>query len=194
MNWETYIAFGDSITLGVRTYLGYPELVGNSLSTHLSKQWVVVNYSVSGFKAIDLSRHIDKHFSSLKEYKASVTTILIGTNDIKENTTIDEFKIAVNQIILKTKLLTTNNNVIIFSIPEFYRGIMYPYSIAMNETVDIFNAAVTELATLHKIRMLELKHTENDFLDGVHLNNFGINNFSNQISRFILKDKGIEIG
>ena len=39
MTWETYIAFGDSITKGARTYLGYPELVGHSLNTHLAGKW-----------------------------------------------------------------------------------------------------------------------------------------------------------
>ena len=77
MNWETYIAFGDSITIGARTYLGYPELVGNKLSVSLSKQWNVINHSVSGYKAIDLSRHIDFHFSTLKDQKTTVSFIPI---------------------------------------------------------------------------------------------------------------------
>lgn len=75
MNWETYIAFGDSITIGARTYLGYPELVGDKLSGRLNKHWNVINHSVSGFKAIDLARYIDKHFSSLQEHKKYVDEI-----------------------------------------------------------------------------------------------------------------------
>lgn len=194
MNWETYIAFGDSITIGARTYLGYPELVGNKLSDRLNKQWNVINHSVSGFKAIDLARSIDKHFSSLQEHKSSITSILIGTNDIKEKTSVEDFKIALNQIIIKTKLLTTNKNVILFLIPEFHKGIMYPYSIEMNETISVFNKAISQLAQNHDLRMLELNHTEKDFLDGVHLNQSGIENFSDQISKYILKDKGMDIG
>ena len=192
MNWETYLAFGDSITIGARTYLGYPELVGNLLSARLSSQWNVVNHSVSGFKAIDLARYIDKHFPSLKENRPSITSILIGTNDIKEQTTLEDFKIALNQIILKSKLLTLNGNVIVFTIPEFHKGISYPYFIGMNETISTFNAAIRQLAVQHEIRLLELNHAENDFLDGVHLNNHGIATFSNQITKYILKDKGVE--
>lgn len=194
MNWETYIAFGDSITIGTRTYLGYPELVGSKLSHKLNKQWNVINHSVSGFKAIDLARYIDQHFFTLKEHKASVTSILIGTNDIKEQTSLDDFRIALNQIIIKTKLLTVNKNVIIFGIPEFYKGIMYPYSIDMNEKVAAFNVVIDELAEINKIRKLELNHSAHDFLDGVHLNSTGIETFSDQVSTYILKDKGIEIG
>lgn len=194
MNWETYTAYGDSITIGARSYLGYPELVGNSLSTHLSKQWNVINHAVSGYKAIDLARYIDKYYTSLKENQASISTILIGTNDIKEQTRLEDFTIALHQVILKVKLLTVNKNVVIISIPEFHKGIMYPYSIGMNETIKNFNVEIKKLAIQHQIRTLELKHTPDDFVDGVHLNNKGIETFSNQITTFILKDKGIELG
>jgi lysophospholipase L1-like esterase len=194
MNWETYIAFGDSITIGARTYLGYPELIADKLSKALKKEWNVINHSVSGFKAIHLARHIDTHFASLAEHKSCISTILIGTNDIKENTSAADFRIALNQIIIKTKLLTVNKNVIIFLIPHFHKGIMYPYSIAMNEMVAKFNSIILELAGEHSIRCLTLMHSENDFTDGVHLNNKGIESFAGQITSFILKDKGIEIG
>lgn len=194
MNWETYIAYGDSITIGARTYLGYPELVGNSLSTHLSKQWNVINHAVSGYKAIDLSRYIDNYYSTLKEQQASISTILIGTNDIKENTRPEDFKIALTQVILKVKLLTVNKNVIILSIPEFHPGIMYPYSIGMNELIKTFNKIINDLAIQHRIRLLELSHEAGDFIDGVHLNNKGIETFSKQITSYILKDKGVNFG
>lgn len=194
MNWETYMAFGDSITIGARTYLGYPELVGDKLSKNLNKQWNVINHSVSGFKAIDLARYIDLHFSTLKEQQSSISTILIGTNDIKEKTSIEDFKIALNQIIIKTKLLTVNKNVLLFSIPTFHKGIMYPYSIEMNSTISVFNQVIQELADQHHIRVLELEHSESDFIDGVHLNQTGIEHFSVQITNYILKDKGITVG
>jgi len=194
MNWETYIAFGDSITIGARTYLGYPELVGNKLAEKLHKQWNVINHSVSGFRAIDLARHIDSHFASLKEHRASISSILIGTNDIKEKTDVHDFGVALDQVIIKTKLLTGNKNVVIFLIPEFHQGIMYPYSIDMNENISRFNKVIAQLAAHHGIRLLELSHTENDFFDGVHLNRSGVENFADQIAGYILKDKGIDIG
>ena len=191
MNWETYIAFGDSITIGARTYLGYPELVGKKLGEKINKEWNVINHSVSGYKAIDLARHIDLSYSSLIQHKASLTSILIGTNDIKENTSLEDFNVALNQVIIKAKLLTTNKNVVIFTIPEFYKGIMYPYTIDMNDKIIAFNESINSLANKHTIRVLTLEHTENDFLDGVHLNGQGIENFANQITKFILKDRGI---
>ncbi len=194
MNWETYIAFGDSITIGARTYLGYPELTGNVLKKNLSKEWNVINHSVSGFKAIDLARYIDKYFFILKDQKASVSTILIGTNDIKENTDANDFKIALDQIILKAKLLTENKNVILLSLPVFPKGIMYPYSIGMNQNILFFNSIISEKALEHKIRTLTLDLLETDFTDGVHLNRSGVESVSNQLAKYILKDKGVEIG
>ncbi len=193
MNWETYIAFGDSITKGARTYLGYPELVGSQLTSHLLTQWNVVNHSVCGFKAIDLARYIDTHFLSLKEKQSSISTILIGTNDIKEKTQAADFRIALEQVILKTKLLTINSNVILMTIPEFHRGITYPYSMEMNNQVVALNAEIKALTDKHDIRMLSIDHHADDFTDGVHLNDQGLRTFSSQISRYILKDKGIEL-
>lgn len=194
MNWETYLALGDSITIGARTYLGYPELVGNKLSEKLEKQWNIINHAVSGFKAIDLARYIDLHFHTLKEQKPSVSSILIGTNDIKENTTTEDFSIALNQVILKSKLLTINKNVLILKIPEFHKGVMYPYSIDMNIKVTQFNNIIEKLAEINGLRVLEMHHTVADFLDGVHLNRNGIEHFSDQISKYILKDRGIDFG
>ncbi len=193
MNWDTYIAFGDSITIGSGTYLGYPELVGNILDSYLSTQCSVINHSVNGFKAIDLARDIDKHFLSLRERKPNICTILIGTNDVQEKTELSDFKIALDQIILKVKLLTTSEHVIIFAIPEFHDGVMHPYSMAMNETISLFNVEIRRSAIRHNIRMLKLDHSQEDFSDGVHLNRKGIETFALQIAKYILKDKGINI-
>lgn len=194
MNWETYLAFGDSITIGARTYLGYPELVGKKLSDSLHKQWNVINHAVSGYTAMDLARYIDLHFSTLQSHRASLSTILIGTNDIKAKTPLEDYLTALNQVVLKAKLLTVNQNVILFSIPTFHKGIMYPYSIEMNQMIEVYNAAIQELASTQNLRVLTLNHAEEDFLDGVHLNRTGIDHFSSQISNFILKDKGIGNG
>lgn len=191
MNWETYLAFGDSITIGARTYSGYPELTGYELSVQLSKHWNVVNHAQSGFKAIDLARYIDRHFVCLKGTNASISTILIGTNDVKEKTSMRDFRVALDQVILKARLLTMNENVIILMIPEFSQGIMYPYSIGMNEVIPRFNEEIRELADHHGIRTLAINSTGSDFSDGVHLNAKGNQSFSSQLVNYILKDRGI---
>lgn len=194
MNWETYIAFGDSITHGARTYLGYPELLGDQLSKQLQKDWVVVNHAVNGYKAIDLSRYIDAHFSNLKTLNASISTILIGTNDAKEHTKPDDFRIAIRQVIHKARLITMNSNVLIISIPEFHPGVMYPYFFEMNEEIRRYNTIIMEEARNSGLRTIELLHESDDFVDGVHLSEKGNRQFSSQLLHFILKDKGIHRG
>ena len=62
----------------------------------------------------------------------------------------------------------------------------------MNDEIDKYNNVIVELAKKHSIRTLTLNHSKDDFMDGVHLNNNGIENFSTQISAAILKDKGIQ--
>ena len=58
------------------------KLTGMILQNKLSKTWNVINHSVSGYKAIDLARHIDLNYYNLKEHRANVSSVLIGTNDI----------------------------------------------------------------------------------------------------------------
>src|ERR1043165_4398152 len=146
MNWETYTALGDRRTIGGRTYLGYPAAAGNMLSGHLKKHWNVINYAVCGYKAIDLARHIDLHFCALKDSRPSVTTILIGTNDIKEHTSPEDYRVALDQVIVKARLFTMNENVVVMTIPHFHRGICYPYTMEMNEGIAMLNAEIRCLA------------------------------------------------
>jgi hypothetical protein len=70
---------------------------------------------------------------------------------------------------------------------------MYPYLINMNECIRSFNQEIEKMAQEHKIRRFDLILTETDFVDGVHLNQAGIENVSKQLSTYILKDKGLEI-
>lgn len=170
---------------------GCPEAAGDMLSSYLSKQWNVINHSVCGYKAIDLARHVDKHFCALKDSCPSVTTILVGTNDVKEHTSAEEFRVALGQVILKARLFTMNENVIVMAIPHFHRGICYPYTMEMNEGIAMLNAETRYLVAQHHVRLPELSHNEYDFADGVHLSNKGVRAFAEQVAAFILKDKGV---
>src|SRR6185369_15883500 len=105
MNWETYIAFGDSITIGARTYLGYPEHVGKLLEQTTKKKWNVINHAESGYTAADLLRSIDRNLQNLKGDTSSISTLLIGTNDVKLGTDVNDFEIAYSLLLLKIKLI-----------------------------------------------------------------------------------------
>lgn len=191
MNWETLLCFGDSITIGARSYMGYPEYTGDLLAKHLLKDWNVINHATSGFTAIDLVRSVDTQYANLKQHNASVSTILIGTNDLKAKTPTGDLSIALNQLILKAKLLTTGANVILIRIPALSKGIMYPYNFGMNGLIVSYNQLIDELAEQHRIRVMSFSITEDMLFDGVHLNDKGSRACAKQLASFILKDKGI---
>jgi lysophospholipase L1-like esterase len=192
MNWETFLAFGDSITYGARSYLGYPEICGSLLEQKLEKNWHVINHSTNGFTTIDLTRSISKEMTNYKENYPSIITALIGTNDVKANTKLEDFIIAYKQLIVKMRLLSIGNNIILLKIPRFTKNVFYPYHFSMNEQVKVFNAEIDNLAAQNNIRTLDMEFADEDFFDGVHLNSKGCETAAMQIARFILKDKGYE--
>ena len=192
MNWETLLAFGDSITYGARSYLGYPEICGDLLEEKLEKKWHVINHSLNGNTTIDLVRSINPLLDNYKNSFPSLITVLIGTNDIKTHVHPDDFRIAYNQLIIKLKLVSVGNNIILIKIPRFTQKVFYPYNFSMNDQINQFNQCIEKLATLNGLRIFEFVFTDDDFFDGVHLNEQGSRNAAIQLSNLILKDKGIE--
>jgi len=193
MNWETLMCFGDSITIGARSYCGYPEYAGHELETALGNKWNVINHAVSGYTAMDLARSITPAFSNLKEFAPGIISILIGTNDVKKNTAPPDFRIAYEQVVLKARLLAPNGNVVLLRIPNFPQNVAYPYNYGMNTTVDKFNEIIGEIATAAGLRMMDLQLSEADLYDGVHLNAEGSRQAGRQLATFIKKDKGIGV-
>ena len=192
MNWETLLSFGDSITFGARSYLGYPEICGDILAKMLDKKWHVINHSTNGFTTIDLVRSINPMLANYKSSYPSLITVMIGTNDIKTNVSLNEFRVAYSQLIIKLKLLSIGNNILLIKIPRFTQKVFYPYNYAMNNQVNIFNICIEQIAKENNLRCFECDLADDDFYDGVHLNAKGSNTVANQLSTYILKDKGIE--
>lgn len=192
MNWETLLAFGDSITFGARSYLAYPEICGNILEQKLDKNWHVINHSTNGFTTMDLLRSINSELTNYKQNYPSLITVMIGTNDIKSKISKEEFKIAYSQLIVKLRLLSVNNNIILLKIPRFTQQVFYPYNFDMNTQITEFNSCIEALGAAHKLRCFELNFEDSDFFDGVHLNSTGSYSAAVQLSELILKDKGFE--
>lgn len=190
MNWETYIAFGDSITFGARTYLGYPEVTGSYLAKAMQKDWNIINQATNGFTAIDLARYINDNYTNLKNQQSSMTSILIGTNDVKRGTSLLDFEIALEQVVIKSKIITQNANVVLIQIPDLKKGIMYPYNLSMNDQIAEFNELIIKLALNQKVKCIKVDLKEEHFLDGVHLNALGIQIFGQQVANFILSEHG----
>jgi lysophospholipase L1-like esterase len=173
MNWETILCLGDSITIGSRSYLGYPEYCGEILSKLTNKHWNVINHATAGFTVIDLVRSIDKNFAHLKACKPELVSILIGTNDLKTGTSGSDFKIAYTQLIVKSRLLTSTRNIIVSEIPKLMSGVMLPYNIEMNQKVEEFNNVIKEIVLSEQIIIHAPDAQPNHFYDGVHLNDYG---------------------
>lgn len=192
MNWETLLSFGDSITFGARSYLGYPEICGDILGQKLEKSWHVINHSTNGFTTMDLIRSINPMLYNYKNAFPSIITVMIGTNDIKNMLHVNEFRIAYNQLIIKLKLLSVNNNILLLKIPRITQKVFYPYNFSMNNQIIEFNTCIEKLSIINNLRCLEIVFSDDDFFDGVHLNSKGCGTAATQVSNYILKDKGFE--
>jgi lysophospholipase L1-like esterase len=190
MNWETILFLGDSLTLGARNYLGYPEYCGDILTKKLSKEWNIINHATNGYTAIDLTRSISNNYASLATQNPLLSIILIGTNDAKIGTSKNEFGIALEQIIVKSKLLSLNNNVLLLCIPQLETGVSYPYNVDMNQVINGYNQVIISLAKKHKIKALSISLEKKHFFDGVHFNKEGTIYFAEGIANHILKQKG----
>ena len=186
MNWETLLCLGDSITIGARSYLGYPEYCGNFLNDKTNKHWNVINHSVSGFTAIDLVRYIDSNWSNLKDLAPEVISIMIGTNDLKIKTTTEDFEIAYRQLIIKSKLLVNSNNIIIHKIPLLQKGVMLPYNLKMNILIENYNNTIKKIAESEDLILNDMDSHSEYFYDGVHLNSKGSEAWGKTLSEIIL--------
>lgn len=187
MNWETLLCLGDSITIGSRSYLAYPEYCGNYLAEQTNKSWNVINHATAGFTTIDLVRSIDKNLAHLKSCKPEIISILIGTNDLKSNTPVSDFKIAYEQLAIKARLLVGNSNVILLEIPKLMDGVMLPYKIGMNEQVVHYNNIIRGIGEEQNLMIGTLDPEPGYFYDGVHLNAKGSNSWGLQLANLIVK-------
>jgi len=185
MNWETITCLGDSITIGSRSTLGYPEYCGFFLSKKTKKKWNVVNHATAGFTSIDLARSITRNFSDLKVAAPQIATIMIGTNDLKSNTLIFDFEIAYTQVLLKASFIVGAQNIILIEIPELMQGVMLPYKISMNKRVQEYNELIRKIGEREGLPVVKMESGPEDFYDGVHLNNQGSKSWGKQIADII---------
>jgi lysophospholipase L1-like esterase len=192
MNWQTLLSLGDSITIGSRSYLGYPEATCAFLRRELDQYWNAVNFATAGSRAIDLARSMDLNHAHLVGTKPGIVSLLVGTNDAKTGTSVEDFASAYEQVLIKGRLIAGHNNIIAIEIPTLLPGMLYPYLPAMNGTIGKFNGVIERLAAEHDIRMFRFMLGPEHFFDGVHLNDLGVSTGALQLSRFILKDKRIE--
>jgi len=180
------MCLGDSITIGSRSYLGYPEYAARFLSVKTQKDWNLYNCARAGFTTIDLVRHIDSKWGDLKLVKPDLITIMVGTNDLKRSTTADDFAIAYRQLIVKSRLLLGNANLLLLKIPLLQTGVMLPYHSEMNTLVKVYNEIIQEIADELGLLCHEMICQPEEFFDGVHLTDAGSRSWGQQLTDFIL--------
>ena len=191
MNWETLLCWGDSITIGSRSYLCYPEYAAQSLATATDRQWHAITHAVCGYTACDLNRSLAPELGKMQVLKPGLLTIMIGTNDLKSPTAIEPFKIAYTQLLIKARLICSPSQILLFEIPELRTGVMYPYLVSMNETVKKYNSAIKELADQFGVRTISADLDDHHLFDGVHLNEAGSEHVGAQLSAKVLDDRGL---
>lgn len=192
MNWETILFLGDSLTVGARSYLGYPEYTGDLLTQKLSKDWNVVNHATNGFTAIDLSRSVSNNYASLAAQNPLISVVLIGTNDAKIGTSEEAFRIALEQLIIKAKLMTLHKKVLLLQIPDLAAGVSYPYTVGMNKNIAVYNQIIEKMAVKHQVKTLSIALNPEHFYDGVHFNEAGTITYARSLADFILKERGMQ--
>ena len=193
MNWETLLCWGDSITIGARSYLAYAEYAGTYLSETTNREWHTPVHATCGFTASDLNRSLTPVMPTMKDYQPSFLTILIGTNDLKAPTSRECFRIAYRQVLIKARLICRPGQILAIQIPQLKTGVMYPYQMEMNETVEEFNEDISQLARDFGVRTVKLQLADEDLFDGVHLNESGSTHVAWQIAEFILRDRGLTV-
>ena len=191
MNWETILSWGDSITIGARSYLAYPEYAGHALTQSTNKHWHTPIHAFCGYTACDLNRSLTPELEKFVALKPSLLTIMIGTNDLKSPTDIGSFEIAYRQLLIKAHLVCPSKQILILPIPELKKGVMYPYQIHMNSTVKLLNSSIDDLATEFGVRTLSVGLEDVDLYDGVHLSESGSRNVGSHVADFILADRGL---
>jgi len=147
----------------------------------------VVNHATSGITTIELVRSVADNFHNLISHQPNVITILIGTNDLKSDTLVSDFEIAYAQLIVKAKLILKTKNIVLFEIPELQKGVMLPYNISMKQKVLEFNKVIQQLGKEHQLMVKKFSAEQNDFYDGVHLNETGSKNWGYQLADIILQ-------
>ena len=191
MNWETILSLGDSITIGSRTYMGYPEYAGHILQLNTDQGWNVFNFAKSGITTVELHRMMANNFYQLKHYMPDLITVLIGTNDAKIMTSPENFSIAYRQILLKAKIISSNALTIVMPIPLLQKGVKLPYFYSMNKIIGTYNTIIKKTANEFGVLFFEPLLNGCHFSDGVHLNEKGIIAIGKQLSDVVLEARGL---
>jgi lysophospholipase L1-like esterase len=97
VNYQNIACWGDSQTFGARSYGCYPVYLAQTLNAETRYRWRVLNFSTNGHTARDLWFRLSRELPLAHDiYQACV---LIGTNDVGNNSPLDTFEEYYRQIL-----------------------------------------------------------------------------------------------
>lgn len=149
-----YIALGDSLTagLGVNSVKEtFPYKVAESLQNR-GYSMILKIYAKSGATTEDL---LEKQLPQVKNQKANLITIFIGTNDLHQLSTPEKFKRNYQQIIDRLK---GQDKIVLLNLP--YLGspklIYPPYDLLIDQRTQQFNQVIAKLAQENNLQYIDL--------------------------------------
>lgn len=172
MNYQNMLCLGDSQTFGARTYGCYPVHLARLLTERTPYQWRTINRSVNGYTARDLWFKIGEEIDGIAD--AFQACLLIGTNDVGNDTDIDLFAEYYRQI-LRTLAIKGYRAVFCADLPPihadghvFFARDVVPRREAFNERI---RDLVAESPIAHLVQVGEMgRHL---YVDPVHFSEAG---------------------
>ena len=79
--WDQMVCYGDSLTTGARSSVGYPEDLAKLMRKDTGKAWLCFNEAVNGETVLELLRRMDQKRHLYTD--CQMATLMIGTNDTK---------------------------------------------------------------------------------------------------------------
>jgi len=172
MNYQKVVCWGDSQTFGARTYGCYPLYLVRKLNLSTNYTWTANNQSENGRTARDLWFCINNNLTNLDDIYTAC--ILIGANDIGNNTPIELFAEYYHQILHALKI-SGIKSIYCGEIPPIWPDGHAFFSRERSATRDEYNEQVNLIVEAHGIAQLvqfpELTHA--CFVDPVHFNEKG---------------------
>ena len=184
MDYQKVACWGDSQTSGARTYGCYPLYLAQILNAKTRYRWQLINSSFNGYTARDLWFRIAHDLTTLRDvYQACV---LIGTNDVGNNSPLDLFEEYYRQILAALQL---NGIRVAYcgEIPPIWPDGHAFFPAATRQSRDEYNARVKKVVGEFEIgQLVEFRALSADcYTDPVHFNEYGscvvANAFANAI-------------
>ena len=103
MNYQKIACWGDSQTVGARTYGCYPLYLGQILNQRTRYSWQVLSLANNGYTARDLWLRVSADLPGLTDFHQAC--ILIGANDVGHDSPSDTFAEYYRQILLRAVMI-----------------------------------------------------------------------------------------